>query len=338
MKSNQDRILILRLSSIGDIILSSFFIRQVAQAFPDSQIDFVIKKQFGDLIKFNSNLNKIFYVDSEEGQSQLRKLRKELIYNRYNLIFDLHNNLRTCYLISGMSASKKWRIKKDKLKQILLIWFKINRYKRIKSIPMRYLEVGEKAGIKDDQKGLELFWDENIERGLIKKVPSILKDKYIAIAPGAAHYTKKWPIEYYMDLVESLSKYQDNKIIVLGGPADSDDGNELELHDKVINLTGKLSLLESAVVIKNAKALISNDSGLMHMATAVQTPVLAIFGSTVEELGFFPFRSRHKILQNENLKCRPCSHIGKYYCPKGHFRCMLEIKPKLVYNELMKLI
>jgi heptosyltransferase-2 len=74
------------------------------------------------------------------------------------------------------------------------------------------------------------------------------------------------------------------------------------------------------------------------MATAVKTPVLAIFGSTVEELGFFPFRSIHCVIQNDGLKCRPCSHIGKDYCPKGHFSCMSEIEPKLVYDELIELI
>ncbi len=338
MEQISNRILILRLSSIGDIILSSFFIRQVARAFPNSKIDFVIKKQFNDLVKYNPNITNVYYVESEKGYNQLYKLRKKLKNNNYDLVFDLHNNLRTRFLLAGISKSKKWKIKKDKILRALFVWFKINKYKSIKSIPLRYLETGTDTGIKDDQKGLELFWDRNIERNLNKKKPFLLKDKYIALAPGAAHYTKKWPIEYFMELVEILSKKQEENIIILGGPDDADDGNELELNNKVINLTGKLSLLESAIILKKAKVLISNDSGLMHMATAVQTPVLVIFGSTVEELGFFPFRSKYIIIQNKDLKCRPCSHIGKDYCPKGHFRCMVEIKPELVYNELIKFV
>ena len=338
MRPNPDRILILRLSSIGDILLSSFFIRQVAKTFPKSKIDFVIKEQFGDLVKFNPNLDQVYYVQPEKGYAQLYQLRNELKSNKYNLVFDLHNNLRTRFLLTGLSKSKKRKINKDKIIRALLVRFKINGYKEIKSIPIRYLETGKEVGINDDMNGLELFWDNQTEEKLIKEYPFLENDRYIALAPGAAHYTKKWPIEYFMELVDIITEKRNERLVILGGLTDVDDGMELELNDRVINLTGKLSLLESAIAIKNAKVLVSNDSGVMHMATAVKTPVLAIFGSTVEELGFFPFRSKHCVIQNEGLKCRPCSHIGKNYCPKGHFRCMLEIKPKFVYAELVNLI
>ncbi|MEJ2542600.1 MAG: glycosyltransferase family 9 protein [Calditrichaceae bacterium] len=265
-------------------------------------------------------------------------MRNELRNNRYDLVFDLHNNLRTRFLLSGLSKSKKWKIHKDKILRALLVWFKINRYKQIKPIPIRYLETGKETGIKDDLGGLEIFWDKSIQEELYEKIPEISTNDYIAIAPGAAHYTKKWPIENFIELLSIIDEKWNGKIVILGGPADIDDGSELELNSKVINLTGKLSLLESTIVIKNAKTLISNDSGVMHIATAVKTPVLAIFGSTVEELGFFPFRSEHCVIQNEGLKCRPCSHVGKDYCPKGHFRCMLDIKPDFVYDELIKFI
>ena len=338
MRPNPDRILILRLSSIGDILLSSFFIRQVAKTFPKSKIDFVIKEQFGDLVKFNPNLDQVYYVQPEKGYAQLYQLRNELKSNKYNLVFDLHNNLRTRFLLTGLSKSKKRKINKDKIIRALLVRFKINGYKEIKSIPIRYLETGKEVGINDDMNGLELFWDNQTEEKLIKEYPFLENDRYIALAPGAAHYTKKWPIEYFMELVDIITEKRNERLVILGGLTDVDDGMELELNDRVINLTGKLSLLESAIAIKNAKVLVSNDSGVMHMAAAVKTPVLAIFGSTVEELGFFPFRSKHCVIQNEGLKCRPCSHIGKNYCPKGHFRCMLEIKPKFVYDELVNLI
>lgn len=338
MKTNPESILILRLSSIGDIVLSSFFIRQVAKSFPDAKIDFVIKEQFSDMVKYNPNLNYIYHVMPERGYAQLYQLRNELRDKQYDFIFDLHNNLRTRFLLTGLSKSKKWKISKDKILRAFLVWFKINKYKVIKPIPIRYLETGKKAGIKDDLEGLEIFWDNSIEVKINNKIPAISMKNYIALAPGAAHYTKKWPIENFMELVTMLCNKRDENIVILGGSTDIDDGKELELNSKVINLTGKLSLLESAIVIKNAKALISNDSGVMHMATAVKTPVLAIFGSTVEELGFFPFRSEHCVIENEGLKCRPCSHVGKDYCPKGHFRCMLDIKSDFVYDELMQLI
>jgi len=338
VKLNPERILILRLSSIGDIVLSSFFIRQVANSFPNAKIDFVIKREYSDLIRYNPYLNKSYYIVSEKGYAQLYQLRNELKSKYYDFVFDLHDNLRTKFLLTGLSKSKKWKINKNKILRALFVWFKINSYKKIKPIPIRYLQTGKAVGINDDQKGLELFWDKMIEHELYKKIPALRKEGYIALAPGAAHYTKKWPIEYYMELVNTIAEKRDEKIIILGGSTDMDDGKELELNKNVINLTGMLSLLESAIVIKNAKTLISNDSGAMHIATAVKTPVITIFGSTVEELGFFPFRSRHCVIQNEGLKCRPCSHIGKEYCPKGHFRCMLDIKPEFVFNELINLV
>ena len=335
---NSNRILILRLSSIGDIILSSFFIRQIANAFPDYSIDFVIKNRFKDLVRFNPYIKKIYTIDSKKGMNHLIELRNKLKNNNYSHIFDLHNNMRTNFLLSGMAGFKKRKINKDKFKRALLVYLKMNQYKTVKPIPIRYLETGLQAGIMDDKKGLDLFWDEQIETNLNKIHAKLLSSRYFVLAPGAGFYSKKWPIEYFIELVEIIIKKRKEKIVILGGPTDADDATELQLNSRVINLTGKLKLLESAIILKYARALVSNDSGLMHMATAVKTPVLAIFGSTVEELGFFPFRSKHCIVQNEGLKCRPCSHIGKDYCPKGHFRCMLEIEPNFVYDELINLI
>ena len=102
--------------------------------------------------------------------------------------------------------------------------------------------------------GLELFWDNQTEEKLIKEYPFLENDRYIALAPGAAHYTKKWPIEYFMELVDIITEKRNERLVILGGLTDVDDGMELELNDRVINLTGKLSLLESAIAIKNAKA------------------------------------------------------------------------------------
>ena len=96
--------------------------------------------------------------------------------------------------------------------------------------------------------------------------------------------------------------------------------------------------MQNAIIISKCDAMISNDSGLMHMATAVKTPVLTIFGSSVKELGFFPYRSKHIMVENNEASCRPCSHIGKHHCPKKHFRCMLDISPSYVMTRFQELI
>jgi lipopolysaccharide heptosyltransferase II len=339
MEISNPRILILRLSSIGDIILTSAFLRQVKDRYKDAEIDFVVKEQYLDLVKNNPNLDNIFTLHKTGTVNALNNLRKTIEKNQYDFIFDLHNNLRTRGLLKNFKENKISRIKKNKIKRAILVEFKINLFKQIISIPQRYLKTGQKFDIKDDNKGLELFFDEKTEQSVEKKVLGKLNNgAFIAVGPGASFFTKQWPTNYFQEWIEIFLKERKEKILLLGGQDAEDKFSKLDINDRVINLIGKTTLLESAYIIKKAKALLSNDSGLMHMATAVQTPVAAIFGSTVEELGFAPFRSKNLIIQNESLWCRPCSHIGKNKCPLAHFKCMKEIAPVEVYNKFMVLL
>jgi len=341
MSDSQKKILIIRLSSIGDILLTTPFIRQIRNKFPQSQIDFIIKNEFADLLSHNPNLNNIIKFDSATGTKGLKVLKNLLLENEYDYIFDLHNNLRSNYLRKGLRSNKKYRIKKNKLVQFLFVKFKINLYKDTIPIAERYLNVGKSAGVKDDENGLEVFWDKETEDSVnhILERKEIKQDEpFYAVAAGAGFYTKRWPIEYYKNFVEKIMEKYRCKVLVLGNKNDRQQGAFLAEMDNVIDLTGQLSLLQSTVMLSKSKALISNDTGLMHMATAVKTPVLAIFGSTVKEFGFFPYRSNSIIAENEGLDCRPCSHIGRDSCPKEHFKCMKDISPENVYNALMELV
>ena len=333
------RILILRLSSIGDIILTSAFIRQVKSRYENAEIDFVVKKQYLDLVKNNPNLKNIFTLALSGTVYDLNNLRKTIEKNSYDYIFDLHNNLRTRALLKNFKENKISRIKKNKIKRAILVEFKINLYKEIVPIPQRYLNTGKKFDVKDDKKGLELFFDKTTENFFNQNIlPKLSNNNFIAIAPGASFYTKQWPAEYFKEWIEIFLEQRQEYLLLLGGPDEAEEFDSLVISKRVINLVGKLKLLESAYVIKKAKALLSNDSGLMHMATAVQTPVTAIFGSTVEELGFAPYRSKNIIIQNQSLWCRPCSHVGKNKCPLSHFKCMKDISPEQVYDGFFTLI
>ncbi len=330
------KILIIRLSSIGDILLATPFIRQTRIAFPEATIDFVIKQRFIDLIRFNPHLNHIYSVVESEGLRGLQAIRKEIKKRQYDYIFDLHNNMRSRFLTAGVGANKA-RIRKDKWKRALLVYTKINLYKKIIPIPERYLQVGQIAGIKDDNNGLEIFWKNHIEEVLFEILGKrLLSQPFIAMAPGAGFKTKRWPLEYFAELIRMLAKDHNMPVILLGGKEDAAYFEPLESLPQVINLAGKLTLLESAIVISKALFLVSNDTGMMHAATAVKTPVLAIFGSSVQEFGFFPYRSEHQVVQREGLWCRPCSHIGRNRCPLGTFKCMKDIKPEMVYTRLKK--
>lgn len=335
---NTLNILILRLSSIGDILLCTALIRQIRTAYPQAKIDFIIKKEFSDLLRYNPHLNNLYEVDKKEGWRGLKQLRNKIKTSGYHYILDLHNNFRTNYLHGFLSGSVVKKIKKDYLKRLLLVKFKINLYDEIITIPLRYFQVAQDLEVVDDNQGLEIHWHtEDITRAKDLIVP--LRDKsYFVLACGATYYSKQWPLEYFHELINKLLSTHQESIVILGSKSEAERFQSLVVSSRVKNWAGKLSLLEAAVVIAEARAIVSNDSGLMHMATAVKTPVLALFGSTVEELGFFPFRSEHRVLQHIDLECRPCSHIGKNYCPQKHFRCMRELTPDMAYNHLLKLI
>jgi heptosyltransferase-2 len=341
MPEDKLKILIIRLSSIGDILLATPFIRQIRKKFPNAQIDFLIKKEFEILLTGNPNINNIITFDVELGIKELIRMRKNLIGNDYQIVLDLHNNLRSIFIRVGINTQNKNVIKKNKFVQSLLVFLKINKYKKISPIPLRYLKVGIPFGVEDDGKGLELFWEQDVNQftdNNLQKHGIGLGEEYFTAAPGAGFFTKKWPIEYYRELVGQLTKKYNSKFVVLGSDSEVNEGKELSNIENVIDLSGQLNLLQAAAVIAGSKALISNDSGLMHVATAVKVPVLAIFGSTVEEFGFFPFRSKSIVVENKNINCRPCSHIGRKKCPQNHFRCMKELNPELVshkFDELM---
>jgi heptosyltransferase-2 len=335
------KILIIRLSSLGDVLLSTPFIRQVRLSFPQAKIDYLAKEAFKDLLEENPHLNDLILFSLEDKSKNLFTIREHLKQQKYDYIFDLHNNLRSNYLCRGLKANYIGRIKKDKFKQVALVHLKKNYYKKPISIPERYLAVGTPVNVRDDQYGLELYWSEKARRNLEKtlSVHKITIDgKYLCIAPGASFFTKRWPLEYYEKLLDYLTEAYSYKVVILGGSEEIEIGKYLNRNNRVIDLCGKLTLIQNAMVMSKSKALISNDSGLMHMATAVKIPVLAIFGPSVKELGFFPYRSSHIVIEKDSISCRPCSHIGRQNCPKKHFKCMLEISPLYVLARFRELL
>jgi heptosyltransferase-2 len=334
-----EKILIIRLSSIGDILLTSPFVRQVRKQFPDARLDYLIKEQFYDLMRFNPHISHLYTLTVPNRDAE-KKLKKEFKQTGYQIIFDLHNNLRSNFFKRGIGAAALQSINKNKLKQQLLVLFKINCYRSIQSIPERYLKVAEEYHVQDDGLGLEIYWQKDQEATAAKKIreagmPTVAQ--YVCMAPGAAHYTKRWPIDYFSTLSEKIIR-QDLKVVLLGGEDDKEWGRLLAKKAEIFDLTGKLNLLETAVILSRARAAVTNDSGLMHMATAVNIPVIAIFGSTVREFGFFPYRGESLVIENKQLSCRPCTHIGRNNCPKRHFKCMIEIKSDDVYHALNQLI
>lgn len=317
-------ILVCRLSSLGDILLTTPVLRAIKQKYSDAKIDYLIKEEFAEVLMYNPNINKLI-VYTKNQHSQI----KDQLNEKYDLLIDLQNNFRSRNLTNN-AAEKIFRFTKPSIRKYLLVNFKINLFPDIIPIPHRY--AASIDNLKLDNEGLELHIPELIN-GFLNK-----DSNYIGICPGSKHYTKRWPEYYYIELGKLLIE-RGRSIVIFGGAEDSMICKRInEGIPESINLCNKNLLLETAADMKKCKLIICNDSGLMHTASAVGVPIVTIFGSSVKEFGFIPYNINNVILENKSLSCRPCSHVGLAKCPKRHFKCMNEIKPQQVLEEAIKLI
>ncbi len=333
-----EKILIIRLSSIGDIVLSTPLIRLLRKRFSSAKIDFVIRKEFAELLKFNPHLTNLIEFDASKGFKELLRLKSQILKESYDLIIDIHNNLRSVFLRT-FSGARVLKINKRVLKRFLLVKFKINLYKNIIPVAERYIETISQLSIKNDNQGLELFVPNDVLDVAKDKINFSNSERYIAIAPSAKHETKRWLPERFAEVGDKLSEKFNAKIILMGGKEDEQRCKLVEsmMKSKPINICGKTSLLESAGILSLCEMLITNDSGLMHIGSAMKTKIVAIFGSTVKEFGFFPY-GIESIVVEKTIPCRPCSHIGRDKCPKKHFKCMMEIQVDDVFHACVKLM
>ncbi|HQI39912.1 MAG TPA: glycosyltransferase family 9 protein [Ignavibacteriaceae bacterium] len=325
--SELHRILVIRLSSLGDILLTTPLIRTIKNQFPVIKIDFLVRTEYADALKLNPHLNKLYLFSKEDDKNS--SLLSELKQNNYDLIIDLQNNLRSRKVTNHLST-RVLRFDKKSFDKFLLVQFKINRLKSSPQIPVRYASVIPDLIL--DENGLELITD--------KEPDSRIDDKKINIGlcPGARHFTKRWPAEYYIELGNKLSE-NNFRILLFGGKSDRLLCKKInEAIPGSIDLSNNDELLQTAADMKLCSLVVCNDSGLMHVATTTSAKVITIFGSSVREFGFTPYRSNNIILENKSLNCRPCSHIGKDHCPKKHFKCMLEIKPDLVFKTAIEFL
>jgi lipopolysaccharide heptosyltransferase II len=315
------KILIIRFSSIGDIVLTTPVIRNLKQQMPSAQIHYCTKAAFKDIIENNPYVDKIFVLEKELS-SLLRQLKEE----KYDYIIDLHHNLRTT-IIKWSLGTKSFSFHKLNFKKWLYVNFKINSLPEVHIVD-RYMDTLKKLNIINDQKGLDYFIPSQDQINPTH-LPEAYRQGYIAFAIGAQHYTKRLPPDRIIELCEKINQ----PIVLLGGKEDEEVGKYVEGYFlrknktfSVYNACGKFHLNESASVISHAKAVYSHDTGLMHIAAAFKKPVYAIWGNTVPAFGMYPYLTEYKSLENKGLSCRPCSKIGYAQCPKGHFKCMNEIE------------
>lgn len=321
------RILIIRLSSLGDIILTTPLIRAVKEIYPDSQLDYCTKADYSDIIRHNKQVNNIIEADTKLTFSSLKSLKDNIKKNKYDLIIDAHNKLNTFYLRLFLSG-EKLKLKKYSIRKFLLVNFKINLMKNLPPIANRYINI-----IKEDSALRVPEIETDFEAS--KKISGFLNSlniqnnkNLICIVPSSKHYTKTYPPEMYAELINQPGNKQN--IFLLTGKGNDKFSIETiiaKTGNNVYNLCDKFNIPEITELMKRCSLVITGDTGPMHIAEAAGTPIIMLAGSSVKEFGFYPQSSNAVVLENDSLSCRPCSHIGRDNCPKGHFLCMRAITP-----------
>lgn len=335
------KILLVRFSSIGDIVLTTPVIRCLSQQL-DVEIHFLTKRAYTAVLEANPYIDRLFTIDHK-----IEEILPELKAEQYDLVVDLHKNLRTSKLKWKLGV-KSVAFDKLNLEKWLIVNFKINRLPD-KHIVDRNLETVASLGIQNDGKGLDYFIppDQEIDlnsyfsnhlsqEGKISPIDADGAAAYVAFVIGAAHNTKRLPIEKII----SICSKSPRTIVLLGGPEEAAEGTAISAKAgrHVINSCGKLKLNQSASVVRQAWKVISHDTGLMHIAAAYQKPIISIWGNTIPEFGMYPYYpegiNQNLTIQVEGLGCRPCSKIGFDECPKKHFRCMEEIDEARILEAL----
>lgn len=323
------KILLIRLSSLGDVVLTQSIAAELRKQYPQAEIHFITKKAFVDVVEAFGCIDQIHVWEEHKSFSKLRKLAK----NNFEIVIDLHNKFNTFFIKKIVNGKKTVTYNKQHSLRRKIVKHKTK--KSISSTVELYFSVLKKAGIETEILFPELHPTHDLKEGLNSLLDS--NKHNIAIFPGALHKTKQYPSEQMAVLINSLDAHF--SIFLLGSANEKILISELQklLNRKTTDLCGKLNIPELISFISKIDAVISNDSGPMHIAAALQKPQIAIFGATHPRLGFSPLNEKAIILKAD-LACQPCSLHGRSKCPLKHFNCLRSISPQLIKTELLRML
>ncbi|MCX8020329.1 MAG: glycosyltransferase family 9 protein [Chitinophagaceae bacterium] len=326
------KFLIIRFSSIGDIVLTTPVIRCLKKQVPDAEVHILVKEQFLPVVKHNPYLDAVHTL-AHSWELMIETLRTE----HYDYIIDLHHNLRTLRVKRAL-RKKSFSYYKLNIEKYFYTAFKINVLPKVHLVD-RYLKTLASFGVRNDGEGLDYFISSE-EEVPYSDIPTSHRAGFIACVIGAAHHTKKWPVEKWKTFCRMIQ----HPVILLGGPEDAENGKAIASVDdiKVYNACGKFSLNESADLIRKSRLVITHDTGLMHIAAAFRKPIISLWGNTVPAFGMTPYYGNrpvpYEIVEVKKLWCRPCSKIGYRRCPLGHFHCMNRIEAEEVIQKTSQLL
>jgi len=310
------KFLVVRFSSIGDIILTTPVVRHLKQQVEDAEIHYLTKSDFAPLLKANPYIDRIHLFDGN-----MRTTLDILKSAEIDYVIDLHHNFRSLRIKTGLRRIA-FSVHKINWKKWLFVNFKMDRMPERHMVD-RNLDTINAFIEKRDEDGLDYFIPEQDEVDT-RTLPAAFQDGYIGLSIGAQHETKKLPVDLLVKLCGSL----EHPVVILGGPGDRETGETIvsSLPGKnIFNSCGKYSINGSASLVRQARVLITHDTGLMHAGAAFRKKIISVWGNTVPRFGMFPYRSDTSsvLFEVDGLSCRPCSKIGYQKCPRGHFKCMV---------------
>ncbi|MGM0650737.1 MAG: glycosyltransferase family 9 protein [Bacteroidota bacterium] len=306
--------LIIRFSSIGDIVLTTPVVRGLKEQVEGAEVHYLTKPAYAAILNENPYIDKVHVL-----QSSFAKTIQNLKAEEFDYIIDLHRNLRSLRIKHRLKVMD-FSFNKLNKEKWLMVNFKINKLPD-EHIVDRYLKTLSVFDVKNDGKGLDYFIPASAEIDISTRLPGHFQDGYAGFAIGGQHATKKLPTSSIKEICHELAK----PVILLGGKEDHEAGEIIaESNDMIFNACGRFSLHQSASLIKQARLIITHDTGLMHIAAAFHKPVLSVWGNTIPEFGMTPYLPGEgsNIFEVRHLRCRPCTKIGYKKCPKKHFDCM----------------
>lgn len=310
------KILVLRFSSIGDIVLTTPVVRCLKQQ-TGAEVHFLTKTAYEQILLPNPHIDRVFSF-----QKDVREVLPALQAERYDLVVDLHRNLRSFHV--------KWSLGRptrsfDKLnfEKWLLVNTGIDRLPDV-HIAERYMQTVRHLGVVYDGQGLDYFIPPEEEVQISGYSTGLSPGNYVAFVLGATHATKRLPTAKAAKICQQM----DQPVVLLGGKAEEEAARAI-VGSKVVNLCGRLTLHQSASVVRQAAAVLTHDTGMMHIAAAFRKPIVSVWGNTIPKFGMYPLyptgMDRNSSVEVKGLSCRPCSKIGFDRCPRNHFRCMNDI-------------
>lgn len=312
------KILVVRFSSIGDVVLTTPIVRCLKQQL-NAEVHYVTKKSFATILQHNPNIDKLITIEKsiDEVVGQLKS-------EQYDHVVDLHKNIRT-YSLKKKLGKPSTSFPKLNFQKWLLVQFKSDKMPNVHVVD-RYFEAVKSLGVENDNLPCDYFIQSEDEID-VKQELGVKPKEYVAFAIGAQFETKVLPVHKIVEIVKEVKL----PVVLMGGPTDTENAEKIVLQLKefnvsVFNAVGKFTLNQSASIVKQCKTLLTHDTGLMHIATCFSIPIISIWGNTVPALGMYPYQPRtiegSKCFEVPNLSCRPCSKIGFHSCPKKHFNCM----------------